>query len=146
MCLHDYTVLATQTVCHRAGTWHRLRCRRQVLAHNTSANIFAAAHFCMHRNIENISVCMADRPYCPLEQTLCHQKHVYARHHTAHVELTCHCHLLMRVLAYLHGCDVLLWGNALIIEAQPLLNLLLHLLSKRIGGCFAEAVNPAMSR
>ena len=48
-----------------------------------------------------------------------------------------------RYVYHLHGCDVLLWGDALVIEAQPLLNLLLHLLSKSICGSFAETVNPA---
>lgn len=45
----------------------------------------------------------------------------------------------------LHGSDVLLGSNALIVESEPLLNLLLHLLPKGIVCHLTEAVNPAKS-
>ena len=49
----------------------------------------------------------------------------------------------MQWLTDLHGADVFLGGNALIIEAQPLFNLLLHLVPESAAGYLTEAVNPA---
>lgn len=43
----------------------------------------------------------------------------------------------------LHGGDILLGGNPLLVEAQAVLHLLLHLVAKCAAGQLAEAVNPA---
>lgn len=42
---------------------------------------------------------------------------------------------------HLHDCDVLARRHSLLIEAQPLLHLVLELLTKRGGGCVHEAVD-----
>ena len=50
----------------------------------------------------------------------------------------------MGVVAYLHGVGVLAGGDALLVEAQPLLHLLPQLLPKRVRAReLREAVNPA---
>lgn len=53
------------------------------------------------------------------------------------------CRSYLTRVTNLHGGDVLFWGNPLVIEPEPLLNLLLHFLPKGIVGHLTEAVNPA---
>eukprot|EP00983_Pelagomonas_calceolata_P035508 1110780-Pelagomonas_calceolata.AAC.2 len=46
----------------------------------------------------------------------------------------------------MHDADVLAWGHAIFIEAQPLLDLLLHLLPKCAAGGVQEAVDAGCNR
>lgn len=83
--------LQSQTLCHMLAptycacyTDSMSSCRHMAQTSLQKATV-GAQHFSEHlccctflhaQEHRNISVCMADRPYCPLEQTLCHQKHM----------------------------------------------------------------------